>query len=358
MAAQKEHFEYLEVGNVEGHIVLDRGVATIDALLGKGHHVPGVTARLLMPVDDDRDESSDPFVTNMAKALDGAFHTLLFSATAKPAVGKLRIRKKAAFYQNKFLATKVYLWSKDGETSPLPAISLADSLANWQRNPSQGNVMIDFLSNDEDNLRSTQRAWSDLYGDIIESPVSKSGGVKQQAVPNYRIITRAANRERKLLRDAAARGETKAQVVQSKTVDLAAAAAAKRMAMAKDWPTASQVSRALGSTAENESQLATRFRREGKLLGVYLPTPTASWRFPTWQFAEDGEILPKFAEILSVVRDKGKFFDDQRRTTGWGEVAWFNARRHSLDGATAAELLASDPDKVLSVAKACFEEQD
>jgi len=333
MAAQQVRFEYLEVGNVDGHIIMDRDMGTIDGLLGRDSHVQGVTARLLTPAHDDRQDGPSPFLVNMAKALDGAFHTLFSPACFATATASKKRLKAAPFYVKNVAKRRLYLWSPNGQTSSINEVSRADSLRAWTRDALHGNVMIDFLSTDLDNLRSTQRAWSQLYGDIIDPPLSRRASRPSSAVEL-----------------------AGPQDGQTSKLSLAAASAAKRIALAQHWPTAIEVSRALGTTAENESQLATRYRREGKLLAVYLPTPTASWRFPTWQFDKDGQPHAKFAEILRVVREHGNFFDNQRRTTGWGEVAWFNARRHSLDGASAAELLERAPDRVLAVARAGVEE--
>lgn len=331
MAAQQVRFEYLEVGNVDGHIIMDRDMGTLDGLLGKNSHIQGVTARLLTPARDDREDGRSPFLVNMAKALDGAFHTL-FSPTGTATASKRRLHTAPSYVKN-VANRRVYLWSPNGQTRPISEVNRADSLRAWTRDALHGNVMIDFLSTDVDNLRSTQRAWSQLYGDIIDSPLSRRASPPSSAAEVAELQEGASSK-----------------------LSLAAASAAKRIALAQHWPTAIEVSRALGTTAENESQLATRYRREGKLLAVYLPTPTASWRFPTWQFDKDGQPHARFAEILRVVREHGNFFDDQRRTTGWGEVAWFNARRHSLDGASAAELLGCAPDRVLAVARAEVEE--
>ena len=68
-------------------------------------------------------------------------------------------------------------------------------------------------------------------------------------------------------------------------------AAARRMKLASQWPTAAEVSRNLGSSAGNASHLATKYRRSGKLLGVYLPVPGGSWRCPQWQFQRDGQVM-------------------------------------------------------------------
>lgn len=134
-------------------------------------------------------------------------------------------------------------------------------------------------------------------------------------------------------------------------------AAARRIKLASQWPTAAEVSRNLGSSAGNASHLATKHRRAGKLLGVYLPVPGGSWRFPQWQFQRDGQPVMHLEEILKVLHEQGPFLDTDRRSTGWGEVEWFQSGHVLLDGHTPAEVLATHPHRVLTAAKAEFSEE-
>lgn len=134
-------------------------------------------------------------------------------------------------------------------------------------------------------------------------------------------------------------------------------AAARRSSLAENWPTAAAVNRFIGSPGENSNQLATRMRRAGNLLGVYLPMPGDNWRFPHWQFRADGQPVEQLKEILRVMREKGHFYDSQRRTTGWGEVEWFISRHVLLDGKTPAEVLPVDPNGVLWAATTEFGEE-
>jgi hypothetical protein len=132
-------------------------------------------------------------------------------------------------------------------------------------------------------------------------------------------------------------------------------AAAHRQALSRDWPTAADVSRQLGSTAENASHRANQLRRDGQLLGVWLP-PEQAYRFPAWQFGADGLPVPQLAELLALLRGPGGMAVPDRRTSGWGEVEWFLTPHALLDGASPAEVLASDPAHVLAVAQDEFQE--
>ncbi|QND81018.1 hypothetical protein H4W19_04300 [Pseudoxanthomonas mexicana] len=129
----------------------------------------------------------------------------------------------------------------------------------------------------------------------------------------------------------------------------------RRRELARDWPTAAQVSRQLGSTAVNASHRANQLRRDGQLLGVWLPSEQ-EYRFPTWQFAGDGQPQPVLAELLALLRGAGGMGTENRQTSGWGEVEWFMTPHALLDGATPEELITSEPERVLAVAKEEFGE--
>lgn len=134
------------------------------------------------------------------------------------------------------------------------------------------------------------------------------------------------------------------------------APARRRAELASAWPTAAEVSRKLGSSADNASHL-TSLRREGKLLGVYLPSPAPSYRYPKWQFGKDGLPIGLLPEILAVLRNNGLFnMDAQHRTSGWGEVEWFRSRHALLNGERPADVLATDPSAVLRAAQIEFGE--
>lgn len=88
--------------------------------------------------------------------------------------------------------------------------------------------------------------------------------------------------------------------------------------------------------------------------------PVPCYCYPTWQVLPDGRPVVQMAEILTVLRELGSFEREpngMRRTTGWGEVEWFLSPHILLDGATPAKALAIDPQKVLQVARAEFDER-
>ena len=139
-------------------------------------------------------------------------------------------------------------------------------------------------------------------------------------------------------------------------IQLEQAAAVRRAELADDWPSAAQVSRTMGPTARETGGHASELRRDGALLGVYVPVPGGSWRFPCWQFRSDGQPVEYLTDILHVLHNNSPFLDGQRRTTGWGEVEWFISRHALLDDKTPAEVLATGPKRVLEAARTEFGE--
>lgn len=136
------------------------------------------------------------------------------------------------------------------------------------------------------------------------------------------------------------------------------AAIAERKRLAAQWLRAAQVDAKLSCQETGACQRATQLRRAGKLLGVYIALPIPSYRYPTWQFRSDGSPVDSLAEILEVLREWGPFQREQqglRRTTGWGEVEWFLSPNELLDGFAPAEMLSTDPSRVLRAARIEFQ---
>ncbi|WP_414610510.1 hypothetical protein [Stenotrophomonas pavanii] len=138
------------------------------------------------------------------------------------------------------------------------------------------------------------------------------------------------------------------------------AAAQKRARLAEHWLTAEEVSRIVDPTYESSlPTVATKLRQQWRLLAVYMDTPSSHYRYPAWQFGEDGQPVSQLHDILTVMRAKGPFTpDDQGRTTGWGEVEWFMSCNALLDGATPEEVLRTDPAAVLRAALIEFNEEE
>lgn len=139
---------------------------------------------------------------------------------------------------------------------------------------------------------------------------------------------------------------------------IALEACLQRKALAEGWLSAAQVSARLGSQLGSAGLLAAELRRAGKLLAVYAAEPEPGYRYPTWQFCPDGQPIDQLAEILTLLRGAFPFLqepDGLRRTTGWGEVEWFLTPHLLLDGLAPASMLATEPARVLQIARAEFE---
>lgn len=138
------------------------------------------------------------------------------------------------------------------------------------------------------------------------------------------------------------------------------AAAQKRARLAEHWLTAEEVSRIVDPAYESSlPTVAAKLRQQWRLLAVYMDPPSFHYRYPAWQFGEDGQPVSQLHDILTVMRAKGPFTpDDQGRTTGWGEVEWFMSCNALLDGATPEEVLRTDPAAVLRAALIEFNEEE
>lgn len=131
-------------------------------------------------------------------------------------------------------------------------------------------------------------------------------------------------------------------------------AAARRLELGGAWLTAAQVSSLLGSQAENRSQAATVRRNAGEILGAWAPQEKG-FRYPPWQFAEDGQPRPEMKRILELLRKEGGMGSVERRTSGWKEAEWFMAPHVLLDDSRPADLMQTEPGRVLEAAVEQFE---
>ena len=122
-----------------------------------------------------------------------------------------------------------------------------------------------------------------------------------------------------------------------------AMAAARRTELSRNW-----------ATAEDLGEGATEMRKSGQLLGVYLTDPQPHYRFPAWQFQQDGWPVAHFSEMLRIMRDHGGYLDKHRSPTGWSEVEWFLTPHVLLNGECPAEVLAHDPQAVVEAARMGF----
>jgi hypothetical protein len=128
------------------------------------------------------------------------------------------------------------------------------------------------------------------------------------------------------------------------------ASAARREALLRSWLTAADVADRMGSRATNRGAIASRLRRDGELLGVWVVSENG-YRHPDWQFdANSRRPYPAMKDVLALLQGPGGPMH-QRATSGWEEVEWFLQPRASLGGSAPFELLASAPGKVIERAQ-------
>lgn len=93
------------------------------------------------------------------------------------------------------------------------------------------------------------------------------------------------------------------------------------------------------SRAENRHALASRWRKEGKLLGVPYQGQIV---YPGFQFDADGEPRPVVAQALAALpRDQ---------MSDWEVALWWTAGNGLIAGRRPVDLLEEDPDTVVRVA--------
>lgn len=126
-----------------------------------------------------------------------------------------------------------------------------------------------------------------------------------------------------------------------------------REALAADWISAAAVGTEIDSRAKNTSRLANRYRREGRLLGVWI-RPQGRYLYPPWQI-KNGQPLPQMESLLALIRGPNGIAGDWD-TSGWEEVTWFYAPHRRLGGERPSDLMISDPDRVLEAARGEFRE--
>jgi len=102
---------------------------------------------------------------------------------------------------------------------------------------------------------------------------------------------------------------------------------------------AEQVHELAGSKARNRFALATRWRQEGRTIGV---SHRGKTYYPGFQFDANGQPLAVIGEVIAV------FGCDP---DGWQTALWFILANGWLGGQRPVDLLHSDPQAVVSAAQ-------
>jgi hypothetical protein len=99
-----------------------------------------------------------------------------------------------------------------------------------------------------------------------------------------------------------------------------------------------------GSKAANAAALASRWRKEGRVLAVEVD---ASTRYPAFQFDAEGRPLLAVGEVVDALGSKLR---------GWELALWFTGTNDWLGGVRPVDVLASAPEQVAHAARALADE--
>ncbi len=107
--------------------------------------------------------------------------------------------------------------------------------------------------------------------------------------------------------------------------------------------TSKQIAERARDTAidSNPSQLASRLRREGRLLGA---KRGVQYVHPAFQFGKNGHVLPAMRSLLPLL-------PTEERDGGWAAVFWCFQPHADLDGKIPAEVFPHDAQRVIDVAR-------
>lgn len=108
-----------------------------------------------------------------------------------------------------------------------------------------------------------------------------------------------------------------------------------------DWLTADEAQRHLGGTVNLPELQGAR-----QLLGVWDPDKR-HWRYPAFQFKESRGLREVMAELLAIL--------PPGNGSGWSQIEWLYSPHPRTLQRRPVEFIASDPEQVLSVARAQFD---
>jgi hypothetical protein len=110
-----------------------------------------------------------------------------------------------------------------------------------------------------------------------------------------------------------------------------------------NWPDDNEVAQLAGLPASaNAGEFTARARGVGALLGVW-SVPRRAFVYPAFQFDQSGKPVPGVVELLALLPEEG---DED----GWRRAFWLYSPHPYLGDQSPAEVFASDPVRVLSVA--------
>lgn len=111
-----------------------------------------------------------------------------------------------------------------------------------------------------------------------------------------------------------------------------------------NWAGDTEIARLAGlPTGVDVGEYALQAREAGVLLGAW-SAPRHAFVYPAFQFDQSGKPLPDVVELLALLPK-----DDDR--SGWRRTFWLYSPHAHLDKRSPAEVFASDPARVLAVAR-------
>jgi hypothetical protein len=109
--------------------------------------------------------------------------------------------------------------------------------------------------------------------------------------------------------------------------------------------TAKEVADQSTSTAKNRAALASRWAQERKIFAVKYE---GQFWYPRFQF-QDGEPLPTVGQVIQAY---------PAHANGWDFAYFFATPNANIGGRKPLELLKTDPERVLSLARAAADPAD
>jgi hypothetical protein len=104
--------------------------------------------------------------------------------------------------------------------------------------------------------------------------------------------------------------------------------------------TSTEIAELAGSTADNRSATANRWRQERRIFGV---RHHDALYYPGFQFGSDGRPLPVIRDVLDALSGHG--------LTDWETALWFTTSTRTLDDRRPVDELAANPDAVVEAAR-------
>ena len=195
---------------------------------------------------------------------------------------------------------------------------------------------VEVVELDERGRRLLARRYPAMKGLGAAYVVATAPEVNGAMGDSLRLLADAANHGERLELERLVESLLPRQVVPSaRTLEQARRVAQFRTRVLRDFGglTAAEVSRLNGSDASNKSQLAYRWRKDGRIFAV--PHRGRTW-YLAFQFGPDGQPLAGVAEVLRHLGDWPE----------WDIAAWFVVSNAILERRRPVDLMVDAPELV------------